>query len=61
MAFTLAAVYISGITAFVLLAVGIITLFATRNSPDKKKWGWVLLALSVCALVSTGVNLIGIH
>lgn len=61
MAFTITAVYISGIAAFVLLVAGVITLLVTRNRPDKKKWGWVLLVLSVCALVSTVVNLIGIY
>lgn len=61
MAFTINAVYIGGIAAFVLFAAGIITLLVTRNRPDKKKWGWVLLALSVCALVSTVVNLTGIN
>lgn len=61
MAFTITAVYIGGIAAFVLLMAGIITLLVTRNQPDKKKWGWILLALSVCALVSTVVNLSGIY
>lgn len=61
MAYTITAVYISGTTAFVMFVVGSITLLVTRNKPDKKKWGWVLLALSVCALISAVVNLIGIY
>lgn len=59
MAFTIASVYIGGIAAFMLFVAGIITLLITRNKPDKKKWGWILLALSICALISTVVNLIG--
>lgn len=61
MAFTITSVYISGSAAFVLFVAGIITMLVTRNRPNKTKWGWVLLALSVCALVSTVVNLVGIY
>lgn len=60
MAFTRTAVYIGGIAAFVLLAAGIIVLIVTRNSPEKKKWGWSLIFLCVCALVSAAVNSRGV-
>lgn len=59
MAFTSTAVSIGGIAAIVLFAAGVVTLLVTRNSPDRKKWGWLLLALGACALVSAIVNLIG--
>lgn len=56
MAFTSAAVYIGVIAALVLFAVGIITLFVTRKHPEKRKWGWILLALGLCAVISAFVN-----
>lgn len=56
MAFTRTAVYIGCITASALFIAGIITLFVTRKSPKKRIWGWILLSLAVCALISAAVN-----
>ena len=60
MAFTETAVYIGAVAALVLLVAGIITLLATRKSPGNKKWGWILLGLSTCALVSAITNASGV-
>lgn len=56
MAFTSAAVYIGVIAALVLFVAGIITLLITRKHPKTRKWGWILLALGLCAVISAFVN-----
>lgn len=60
MAFTSTAVYIGLIAALVLFILGGIVLLATRKNPQKRKWGWVVLALGICALISAVVNANGV-
>lgn len=60
MAFTSTAVYIGVIVAFVLFVAGIITLLITRKHPEKRKWGWILLVLGFCAVISALVNSNGV-
>ena len=60
MAFTLAAVVVGGTVAAILLITGLVFLFVTRNNPPKRKWGWLIIALAICALISAVVNAYGI-
>lgn len=60
MAFTPNAVIIGIIVAALLFIVGIVVLLIMRNKPLKKKWGWLLLALSICAVISALVNANGL-
>lgn len=54
------AVYIGTVAAFMLFLLGIIILFVSRRTPEKRKWGWVVLALSICAMISAIVNANGV-
>ncbi len=58
MAFTETAVYIGAAAALVFLVAGGLTLFTTRKNP--KKWGWILICLSVCATISAVINANGV-
>lgn len=60
MAFTSTAVFIGIIVAVILLIVGIIVLLVMRNKPQKRKWGWLIIVLGICAIISALVNANGV-
>jgi len=60
MAFTSTAVIIGIIVAAILFITGIVILLVMRNKPQKRKWGWLIIALGICAMISAFVNANGI-
>jgi len=60
MAFTTTAVFIGIVIAIILFITGIIVLLAMRKKPQKRKWGWLIIILGICALISAFVNANGV-
>lgn len=60
MAFTSTAVFIGIIVAIILLITGISVLIAMRKNLQKRKWGWLIIVLGICAIISALVNANGV-